>query len=394
MKTNNIKYYINSSAKSLVLLFTSGGLVQAFFHQIGFSASQISSYAALTSAIQVIVMILNLVIADKVKKVRKLSAVLNLSPIIFCVTMLTFCTGITSVDTAFKITMFLCTVLNIFQGINGVLVYRLVYVVLDMKEYAKIENNALVINGILSISASFLISALSSIFNYTAIMVWGFVASIIFTLASSIAVSSMKENNMSEPESKKGFVFSKLKKPAFVYFYAPNFVRGLSMGVMNVISVICINSITSNQTFVSGLVTIFSVSSIAGGLLYNTMVKKISTAKMYMLTSAGMLILMPFMVMGHSPLVFGTLYLFVSMFFNIGSIAAAVQATEVVDYYDMGTFTSSRLILMSLGQTISGIIISAVIGKIPTYIILAAGGLMQFMSGYFTWLWDIKFSKR
>ena len=48
--------------------------------------------------------------------------------------------------------------------------------------------------------------------------------------------------------------------PHFKWFYLPNYLRGLGMGVMNSISVICIKEITDDASFVSGLVTLLAAT--------------------------------------------------------------------------------------------------------------------------------------
>lgn len=394
MKGNNIRQYLYSVFTSLILLFTSGSIIQTFFYEIGFSVSQISIYSALTTAVQTIMMILNIFIADKIKQVRKITGYFNLAPIILLSVMLVFC-FIKDVDVnfAFTITMVACTALNLFQGISGVLVYRLAYLVLDMDDYARITNVCSIFIGIFSIGASFIIVALSAIFDYNLIMIYGFGISIIFSVGSCISILSMKENAINDSPAAEEFALDKLKKKVFTYFYFPNFIRGLSMSVMNVIAVLCIKAVTDDQAYLSGLVTIFAVAGIGGSVLYNVVIKKFSTANIYMLSGLFMLVLLPLMVVGASPVVFGVCYFVAGMFYTIANNSAAVYATEIVDYYDMGTFTSSRLILIYIGQTVGSLIISAIIDTVPTILILLGGGLMQFVSGVFSHLWEVKFSK-
>lgn len=391
---NNIKYYLCSAMRIVILLFTTGGIIQTFFAGIGFSVNQISTYTALTSGVQVCIMIVNIFIADRIKNVRKLSALLRLGPAVLCVVMLVFCAyrGI-NVNIAFKITIVLCIVLNIFEGVSNVLIYKLPYLVVDIKNIAWIENNVSIIGGICSIAISFLISMLSVRYSYNSVMSVAFSISILLCVFSTIIILSMKENKNVEVKTSESFSFEKLKKKEFVYFYTPNLLRGMATGVINIISVICIKNITSNQAIVSGLVTLLSVSAIAGCFLYQLIKKKLTTVQVYVIFSVVMAVFLPLMLIGKSIYVFYITYFVVGMCFNIINVSGSVFATELMDFNDMGTYTSSRLILMTLGQTVAGVIISAVIDKVPSAVILIAGGFAQLISGLMYHLWKTRFSK-
>ena len=73
--------------------------------------------------------------------------------------------------------------------------------------------------------------------------------------------------------------------PHFKWFYLPNYLRGLGMGVMNSISVICIEEITDDASFVSGLVTLLAASAISGSLLCNLCKKRLTSTGQYVCAS-------------------------------------------------------------------------------------------------------------
>lgn len=65
--------------------------------------------------------------------------------------------------------------------------------------------------------------------------------------------------------------------------------------------------------------------------------------------SVGMAVFLPLMVAGNHVLIFNICYLLGGICFVIISTASAVHSTEVVGERDIGTFTSTRLIFMTLG---------------------------------------------
>jgi len=390
--SNQVKYYIARAMMAVVLMFTAGGIVQSFFAERGMSVSQISTYTATVSAAQVVIMILNIFVADRVKDVKRTYAILVLCQAFFCVLMLPF-----SILTGFDVKMLFgaalvgCCIQNTFVGFSNVLSYRLPYLIVDMKEYASLENINGIVSGVVSIAAGALISTMTLMFDFGRIMAVGFFVSILFCVASFGLYNSMHIKNIPIEEKKNPFTLAKLMRKDFVYFYLPNFLRGLCMGLMNVIAVICMKNITTNESVLSFLVTILSVSSIVGCSVYQALRKKISTVQLYAACSVLMFILLPLMLLGRSSVVFCIIYFFVGMAYNIINIAGAVYITEFIGYEDIGMYTSVRLIVMTAAQAISGAFIGMLIDSVSSVLIVGICGACQLISGIFYYLWDLRY---
>ena len=391
--SNNIKYYIWGSINVIVLSFTSGGIIQTFFHEIGFSARQIGTYTSLTSVAQIVVMVLSIFLADRVTKVKDAISLLTLSRILICAAMLPSCfSDALSVKVIYYIALLCCCIQNLFIGFSGVLTYRLPYLIIDMKDFAKIENNNVIISGVLSILISGGITLFSAIFPFRAVMAVGFILSTVFCLYSSWLVKSMKiKNEFPESAKQKKFMFHKLLEHKFRYFYAPNFFRGIAAGLMGVMTVVCMKEITSNASVISGLTAISSVSSIIGCALYQVMRNKLKTAALYLLSSILMFLFLPAMLMGRSVAIFCICFFVLYIALNIINVSGAIYATEIVRYHEMGTYTSVRLITMTLGQAVANYAVVAAMDYVPTALILTVCGLAQLASGIMYYHYDVKY---
>jgi len=263
-----------------------------------------------------------------------------------------------------------------------------------MKEYSSLENTNAIYSGIFSIVVSSLITFLSTIFPFRQIMMVGFFMSILFCICSSFLVRNMKIRNeyQTAPRQEK-FSLMKLKKREFRYFYIPNFLRGCAMGLMNIIAVICMKEISTNASVISALATIYSVACITGSSIYQIFRKKINTVSIYAGSSLFMCLLLPIMLIGQSVPVFCITYFLVCIFYNAINIAGAVYPTEFIGYLDMGTYTSVRLIIMTLGQAFASYAISYAIDYIPTILVVAFCGAAQMISGVMYYLFEQKRQK-
>lgn len=393
--SNSIKYCIKGALNAAILLFTSGAIIQTFFTEIGFSGRQIGTYTSLISIAQIVAMVLNIFLADNVKNVKDTLAVLLLSPSLLCLALLPSCFSTnSSVNITYYIALLFCIIQNLFLGFSNVLTYRLPYLIIPMSDYAKLENNNGIISGIFSIVVSGIISFLATIFPFRRIMAFGFCLSIVFCLFTFILIKSMKTKNPSPQNTEEeSFSFNKLLKRAFRYFYIPNFLRGLAMGLINIISVICVKEVTTNASVISGLAVLLSVASIVGCALYQLFRKKLKTSVLYMICSIQMFLFLPGMLIGKNVSIFCICYFIACIGYNIINVSGAVYATEIISYSDIGTYTSVRLIVMTLGQAISSYGVAVAIEYMPSVVILIICGMAQLISGIMYYLYDIRYQQ-
>lgn len=393
--SNSIKYYMRGAMTAVILLFTSGAIIQIFFTEIGFSGRQIGAYTSLISIAQIVAMVLSIFTADNIKNVKDTLAVLLLSPSLLCLALLPSCFSANeNVTIIYYIALLFCVIQNLFLGFSNVLTYRLPYLIIPMSDYAKLENNNGIISGIFSIVISSIISFLATIFPFRRIMAFGFILSLVFCLFSFILIKSMKiKTPISQPTEKESFSFKKLLKREFKYFYMPNFLRGLAMGLINIISVVCVKEITTNASVISGLAVLLSVASIVGCALYQLFRRKLKTSTLYMICSIQMFLFLPGMLIGKNVSIFCICYFIACIGYNIINVSGAVYATEIISYTDIGTYTSVRLIVMTLGQAISSYGVAVAMEYMPSVVILTICGMAQLISGIMYYLYDMRYRK-
>ncbi len=377
---NSQKYVLQGTASTVILLFTTGGIIQNFFSYVGMNSGQIGIYTSMTNIVQIIVMILGIIFVDQVSDARKLMSKLSLSPVLFCVSMLLFCVFDNApIKVVFLSALILSAFQNLLDGFKNVLSYRLPYQIIQIEKYEKLQNIIGIVGGILSVAITIAISIFSTVVDFSLVMIGGFFISILLCVFSSIACQRMEIVNIMPKEEK--FRVSKLGKREFLYFYFPNFLRGCANGMVGMMAVICIHEISNDASVVSGMTVALSISAILGSVLYRILGKRVKTKSVFMLGSLILFIALPLTLLGRIGAVFFVFYLIAGIGYSMVSISGAVYATELIKAEDIGAFSSMRLIMIAAGQAVSSYIIGILIGKIPSVLIIMIFGVCQFVTG-------------
>lgn len=389
---NETKYYTEFALWTVIMLFITGGITQTFFSEMGISPAQISFISSVVNIAQIFMMIFNVFVSDIIKNLKRSISILKLSPMLFFLVLLPFCfiKGINT-NIFFCCAIFASCIVNLFLGFYNVLSYRFVYQITDIKNYATLTNVSVIISSVITVLLSAVITYLSTRVPFRYIAITFFIISIVFSMITSFIVKSMKII-AHEQETKKSekFDFSILLKQDFAYFYIPNFLRGCANGIITVMSVICIKNITDSPVVLSSLVTVYYFACIVASLLYEFITKKIKTATIYVLSSILLCIVLPFSLLGKSLPVFLIFYAVSIIFYSIVSSSNPVYFSEIIDYREIGRYTATRMITMTLGQAISGFFVSFSIDRIPSVFILVVCGVCQLISGVMLYLYKPK----
>lgn len=402
MKSNEIKYYLRGVAGIFAGLGICGGALTAFYGQLGFSNAQIASFSSIGSIMQVLVYIASIFLADRFRKVKEWIAWLSLSSVLPCLALLPFCfTDTPDTTTAYYLYLGATCLNNLLAGLSGLLMYRLPYLIIDMKDYARLENLNCIISNIFSIGSKLLLTVLTVVFVLNQIMVGSILLGMVFSVIYTVLVLSMKIDpaleNSNAPAGEAGskssgqpFSLEKLKMKEISYFHIPNFLRGVSSAAIGMSTVVCMNEISSDATVLSALSAFIAVASIIASALYQAMRKKITTVKLYVASSVVMAVFLPLMLVGKSLPVFFTCFCLAYLGYIIISTAGAVYATEIVGYHDIGTYSAVRLIALMTGTALASQLIGTCMDHIPSIVIMGICGLCQLISGLMYHRFDVR----
>lgn len=389
-RSNKIKHYLHTAFWGIALAFVSGTYLTTFLSELGFSVNQIGTYNTVLQVVQLTMMVFNIFFADTIRNVKKCCALLSLAPLLTCVTLFPLCFLETfSLQPILYLIITVCVFQNLFLGFYNIICYRIPYLIIDMKDYTEVSSKAGVVSGICGISFSSLITFLASVFPFRWIMACGLVISAIFSVASCWLYHSMVivSKEIENAPAKKPNL-ADLISPVFLYFYAPNLLRGLGAAfTITAVTLVCIKDITSSPAVLSALGIVGAASSILGNFLCTVIRRKLNNMQLYFFGCIFMLFLTPPMMIGKNIIIFSVFYFLANIAFNVLSVGAAVYATEVVEYSRIGMYTSIRMICMTAGQAIGAALLAAFIDKIPSVLIFLVGGVCYLISGTMYYFW-------
>ena len=156
-------------------------------------------------------------------------------------------------DTASAYPLYLAAtcVNNLMAGLAGLLMYRLPYLIIDMKDFARLENINSIVSNVFSIASKAVLTFFTALFTLRQIMHAGMLIGILFSVLYTVLVLSMKIDSSTEDtgsssipsgagiSTRSSFSLEKLQKKEISYFHLPNFLRGISSGAMTLIALDC-----------------------------------------------------------------------------------------------------------------------------------------------------------
>lgn len=387
--SNELKYYTRNAIVNVSQFFSTGIMMQGFLSSKGVSPVYVGYFSFAVSIVLVISAALLSIVVDKIRSLKRAITFLMIPMFAFFAIMTVLCM-IPSMSsmTVFYIATVSAVLFNFLTASKDILDYKLPHVIIDINRYPQLISTDGLCIGITGFLTSAVLSFCTSVFNYTTVLRTGFLLCAILTVVATVINHSFieKRPDASKDETDevkpKVSVKTLLKDRDLTVFILPNLMRGMAMGVMNIISLIWLNDINHNASTTSYLV----VSTTAGLILGNFIYKKASvhhvrSRQLCFFGSVLMIVFMPAMLLGRQMIVFGILYWIAYMGMVIAGNSIPCYVMEVVPFERLGTYTSIRLMLTNGGASIASLLTGYLVGKVPSLAILIVAGCLQLTAG-------------
>lgn len=383
--SNFKKIYLRDSFNASALLFSSGSIIQGFLAWFGIDSILTGYYSFAVTAAQVAAMLVFSGFADRVKNCRRTVSLFMLQYVWFFLALLTLCLlpGVSS-NAAFAVIISFGIFQNVFIGMRSALDYKLPYLIIDMKHYARLNAVSGFCSGICCVAVNLVFSFFLSRGDYKTVSLCGFAAAALFMLAAAAANSRLKLNAAAiVPERKKSSVslFQILVSRSFVLLTLPNLIRGICMGAVGMAAVIWLNDIDPSPSSTALLVTVSTAASIASSLFYTFLSRRLPQNLICFLGSAAMLLFLPQMMLGGKRPVFIIFYFLACSGMTLVNYAVPCRISEVVPYEMIAGYSALRLSITMGGSALANLLVGYLIGNVPSVFILCAAGMLQFISG-------------
>ena len=380
--SNVKKYCIYTTIYNVGFTFCSGALMQTFLLQAGFLESQVYYLNSLMQFIQVAVMLALTFLSGKIKRVKMVSSISYLSLILLTAVFLMGAINPDSIKQGYVILVFIVAGASyVGVGLYTILSYCLPYYVVDMKEYGKMAGISVAISGGASFVASLGYSFLLSKFSYMKTTAAFFIFSIICFILTSIVCASMREKTAKiTKEQEKSDVIAVFKNKHTYILLLPNFARGLSVGILNVIATIAISATILDETTSSYITVVLQIAAFLGNMFFAFSYKKLSTKKLLLIATIGASISFPFSLK-LGALGFFLCFTAASFFRFVIDTAIPVIITEIIPEAEIGPYTSIRMLIFTAAQAVATLIIIPLENRIGYTGVLIFATVMLFICG-------------
>ena len=381
--SNIKKYCIYTTIYNVGFTFCTGAIMQTFLLQAGFSTEQVYVLNSLMQIMQVAMMLVLTFLSGKIKCVKATTSISCLS---LCLLTGVFLMGAINPDLikhGYVIAVFIVAgVSYVGVGLYNILAYCLPYYTIDMKDYGKMTGISTAIAGGASFLASLVYSLLLSKFSYMKTTAAFFVIAIVCFILTSIVCASMRVKTIepSKRDREKSDVMAVFKNKNTYILLIPNFVRGLSVGIFNVIATIAISTSILDETTSSYISVILQVATFAGNLFFAFAYKKFSTKNLLLFSTIGVCVSFPFSL-ELGVIGFFCCFTIASFFRFVIDTAIPVIITEIIPQEQIGPYTSIRMLIFTGAQAVATLLIMPLEAAIGYTGVLIFATAMLFICG-------------
>ena len=384
--SNETKLHIQWILNALIVFVLNGTLLQTFLLENGLDEQTVTFSLSVLQILQMLTIFLFSRAVDKMRRLKTLTAI----SFLICVPLNVYFIYLSFIPGANTPVPFLIlgTAFNVFLGLYNVISYKFPYSVIEIERYGIFTALSGLFCGVISFLASLGIVALQSFLSYFEVMKIAYILSVVFTVLAVIVTFMMKENDPPEVAKEKKRSGSILKYKHFTALMIPNVLRGFCFGIIGMASTIGYFTGDINSASASVLVTVTTISSISGSLVYTLLNAKIREKNILIFSSASVFLFLTLMVVFHNTTAFIIFYGLAYFFLHLINTAVPITVVKLVDYDVIGQYSGGRMLLHTLGVSLSGFVcipLIKLIGALPT---MAVSGLTQLISGiiYFVYL--------
>ena len=381
--SNIKKYCIHTVIYNVGFTFCTGAIMQTFLIQAGFSAQQVYLLNSLMQVMQVAMMLVLTFLSGKIKRVKTVTSISYLSLSLLTVVFLIGAINPELIKHGYVIAVFIVAAISyVGVGLYTILAYCLPYYTIDMKDYGKMTGISTAIAGGASFLMSLAYSILLSKFSYMKITAAFFVIAIVCFIITSIVCASMRAKTVeaSEEGQSRNDVTAVFKNKNTYILLIPNFTRGLSVGIFNVIATIAISTSILNETTSSYVNVILQIATFTGNMFFALAYKKFSTKNLLLLATLGVCVSFP-LSLEFGVIGFFCCFAIASFFRFVIDIAIPVIITEIIPEEQIGPYTSIRMLIFTGAQAVATLIITPLNAAIGYTGVLIFATVMLFICG-------------
>ncbi|MBR3972441.1 MAG: hypothetical protein IKJ99_00650 [Oscillospiraceae bacterium] len=379
MKQNNHNgafFIIAMGLRTVALLCVTGPIMQTFLASIGFSSQWIYIHTSIVQVVNVMTISLCSTWADRGNVIKRTAmvelpyALLYLLYIPLCIwkspTLLSFCmlTGI-------------CLLQSVCIALWTICEYKLPYFIFSPKEYGSVLSAGGIVGGLISLGTGVVITRLSGILSYAALMLSACAVSMVLMLicaALHLKLKPVSGAPAATEAKKKTNQMEIFRYPVFLRMIPANLMRGFGYGTTTIFAAIALD-LGFDTGVATALVSAQSIAALVGCTLFGISISRLPPRFVTLIGSATFG-LIPLMLIPNK-------YLFVAVFalvylgrtlvdYSVPSILRAAIPVQLA-----GPFNAWRMLLHNGGTLLA----TTIAAFIPVTWLLILTVVCQLISG-------------
>ena len=380
---NKILFVVACALRSAALLCATGSLMQTFLSVLGFSASEIYIHSSVLQAANVLTILLGARFADRSSPIRR-AAFTGLLTGVFFFAYLPLCIARSTGMGAFALLLAVSIAQAVFVALHTVCDYKVPYFIFKIEEYGGVTAlSGIVIAGV-TFAVGALVTALSTRFDYIALMLFGFCIAGLLMLASGVLEARLRSlidmeavQEDGKDEKKHVRLLDVFRHPAFSSLLLAHLFRGFTGGVITVLATVAFE-LGFNETVTSAMVSVSSVAMLTACTLYGLSARHIHP-RFVIFVGCLLTLLLPTVFIIKNPILFLAVYAAIFFGRTLVDYAVPTAMVYVVPVEIAGPYNAWRMVLNNGGMLLS----TAVAVFIPTAALIWVAAALSLAAGLF-----------
>lgn len=335
----------------LTLLFVGGTVWQSLLLYCGLSSAEIGLLAAIGSIAQVVAMILDLLVADKIHNPLLTMTVSSVPILMFFSAIFAMCIiG----EHVFTFPLLFCAnlIYYIAYGFRSIFSYKIPYLLFNIEKYGQVVAISGIVSNLLCVAFTIVINYLLKNFDYLSSMKWLYAVCSVFSLIivfTTVWMKPIKRQEKTENVKIKEVITDK----SVTKLSLANFLRGISMGIINVITLIAAFRYEVDSATLSILASLTTIGALLGNFIFSVFGKPKFLSKLCLISSVALFMLAPVSVLCDWK-IFAVIFVFIQIAFILINGLIPVMIAQSTSYRIIGGCTAVRMMVTMAGSALSG----------------------------------------
>ena len=374
---NKSLFIVAMGLRTVALLCVTGPIMQTFLASIGFSSRLIYIHTSIVQIVNVLTISLCSTWADRGSVIKR-TALVELPYALLYLLYIPLCLWKSPSLASFCMLTGICLLQSVCIALWTICEYKLPYYIFTPKEYGSVLSIGGIVGGLISLGTGVIITRLSGVMSYSALMLSACVVSMGMMLACTVLHLNLKPvtdapvlNASSKQKSNQLAIF---RYPLFFKMIPANLMRGFGYGTTTIFAAIALD-LGFDQSVSTALVTAQSIASLAGCALFGVSITYVPPRAV---TLAGSLAfaLIPLMLL-PSKYIFLAVFVLVYLGRTLVDYSGPSSLRAAVPVNLAGPFNAWRMLLHNGGTLIA----TTIAAFIPVSWLLVLTVVCQLFSG-------------